>query len=199
MYLAAYIYDSMQTAWRIRQMETQQNYYWDRITEEERIRSIYFDLKNELFVLESRQNTDKTRRMEESLRLWIADYENYIHTGNEFTDILLKDNMTKTHEKKIVFTATADFHGMDFPEQPDISAIFGNAIDNALETSEKLPEDKRFITMKAGRIRDMLVITIENNTLPEASHTMGTAKADRFVHGSGLPDIRQTLEKYKGG
>ena len=34
MYLAAYIYDSMQTAYRVQQMETQQDYYKERIVEE---------------------------------------------------------------------------------------------------------------------------------------------------------------------
>lgn len=120
----------------IRQIEAQQNYYRDRTTEEELIRSIYHNLKNHLLVLESRQNTEETRRMAESLHLQIAVYTDYIHTGNEFPDIILKDKMTKAHERKIVFTATTDFHGMDFPEPPDISAIFKNTIDNALEASE---------------------------------------------------------------
>ena len=59
-----------------------------------------------------------------------------------------------------------DFHGIDFMEPLDISTIFGNAIDNAIEASENLPEYKRLITVKAERVRDMLLITIENNTQP---------------------------------
>ena len=84
MYLAAYIYDSMQTAYRVQQMETQRDYYKERIAEEERVRSIYHDLKNHLLVMESRQNTAETRQMAETLRSQIADYEDYVHTGNEF-------------------------------------------------------------------------------------------------------------------
>lgn len=91
MYLAAYIYDSMQTAYRVQQMETQRDYYKERIAEEERVRSIYHDLKNHLLVMESRQNTAETRQMAETLRSQIADYEDYVHTGNEFLDIILKD------------------------------------------------------------------------------------------------------------
>ena len=67
-------------------------------------------------------------------------------------------------------------------EPLDISTIFGNAIDNAIEASENLPEYKRLITVKAERVRDMLLITIENNTPPGSHLTEGTTKKDRFVH-----------------
>ena len=165
MYLAAYIYDSMQNAYRIQQMESQRDYYKGRIAEEERVRSIYHDLKNHLLVMESRPNMEETHRMAEKLCSQIADYEDYVHTGNEFLDI---------------------------------STVFGNAIDNAIEASEKLPEDERLITVRADRVRDMLIIVVENNASPGNRLTEGTTKKDRFVHGFGIPNIRKAVEKYGG-
>lgn len=198
MYLAAYIYDSMQTAYRVQQMETQRDYYKERIAEEERVRSIYHDLKNHLLVMESRQNTAETRQMAETLRSQIADYEDYVHTGNEFLDIILKDKAAKAREKQIDFSALVDFKGMDFIEPLDISTIFSNALDNAMEASERLPEDQRLVTVKAERVRDMLIITVENNTLPGTRPAEGTTKKDRFVHGFGIPNIKKAVEKYDG-
>lgn len=198
MYLAAYIYDSIQTAYRVQQMETQRDYYKERIVEEERVRSIYHDLKNHLLVMESRQNTAETRQMAETLRSQIADYEDYVHTGNEFLDIILKDKAAKAREKQIDFSALVDFKGMDFIEPLDISTIFSNAIDNAMEASERLPEDQRLVTVKAERVRDMLIITVENNTLPGTRPAEGTTKKDRFVHGFGIPNIKKAVEKYDG-
>lgn len=198
MYLAAYIYDSMQTAYRVQQMETQRDYYKERIVEEERVRSIYHDLKNHLLVMESRQNTAETRQMAETLRSQIADYEDYVHTGNEFLDIILKDKAAKAREKQIDFSALVNFKGMDFIEPLDISTIFSNAIDNAMEASERLPEDQRLVTVKAERVRDMLIITVENNTLPGTRPAEGTTKKDRFVHVFGIPNIKKAVEKYDG-
>lgn len=43
----------------------------------------------------------------------------------------------------------------------------------------------------------MLVITIENNILPGASHIMGAIKTDRFVYGFGLSNIRHALENIR--
>ena len=198
MYLAAYIYDSMQTAYRVQQMETQRNYYRERIKDEERVRSVYHDLKNHLLVLESGQTTEAARQMAQTLRSQIADYEDYVHTGNEFLDIILRNKAANAREKQIDFSAMVDFNGIDFMEPFDISTIFGNALDNAIEASEKLPEELRLITVRAESIRDMLVITVENHTLPDASPVEGTTKKDRFIHGFGIPNIKNAVEKYGG-
>ena len=186
--------DKMQIA----QLQQQFAYYQEKMKDEERVRSIYHDLKNHLLVMESRQNTEDTRQLAETLRSQIADYEDYVHTGNEFLDIILKDKAAKAREKQIDFSAMVDFHGIDFMEPLDISTIFGNAIDNAIEASENLPEYKRLITVKAERVRDMLLITIENNTAPGNHLTEGTTKKDRFVHGFGIPNIKKAVEKYSG-
>lgn len=183
---------------QIAQLQQQYTYYQDKLKDEERIRSIYHDMKNHLLVLEGNQGTDETRKMAQELRSQIADYEDYVHTGNEFLDIILKDKAAKAREKQIDFSAMVDFHGIDFMEPLDISTIFGNAIDNAIEASENLPEYKRLITVKAERVRDMLLITIENNTQPGNHLTEGTTKKDRFVHGFGIPNIKKTVEKYGG-
>lgn len=186
--------DKMQIA----QLQQQFVYYQEKMKDEERVRSIYHDLKNHLLIMESRQNTEETRQMAETLRSQIADYEDYVHTGNEFLDIILKDKSAKAREKQIDFSALVDFKGMDFIEPLDISTIFGNAIDNAMEASERLPEDQRLITVKAERVRDMLIITVENNTLPGTQPAEGTTKKDRFVHGFGIPNIKKAVEKYDG-
>ncbi len=125
-------------------------------------------------------------------------YETYYHTGNEFLDIIIRDKAQAAKEKKIDFSAVIHFKDGSFLEPLDISAIFGNALDNAIEASEKLPEDLRLITAKASRIHDMLVITVENNTPPDALSIKNTSKEDTFLHGFGLPNIKNAVAKYDG-
>lgn len=198
MYLASYICDSMQTAYRAQELQMQKDYYKDRIRDEERVRRIYHDMKNHLLILENQPGTDETRQTASRLREQIADYENYVHTGNEFLDIIIRDKSAKAREKHIDFNAVIHFENGDFMEPLDISTIFGNAIDNAIEASEKLPEDRRLITVKAAKVRDMLMITAENNMEPDSLPDEGTSKSDRFLHGFGIPNIRKAAEKYDG-
>ena len=97
----------------------------------------------------------------------ITDYENYHHTGNEYADIILRDKARLAQRKQIDFHAAVCFEEGGFVEPLDISTILGNALDNAIEACEKLPKDERLITVKAGRIRDLLTISVEN-TAPDA-------------------------------
>lgn len=199
MYLASYICESMQTAYHVQELEMQQGYYKDRIRDEERVRSIYHDMKNHLLLLQAQAgNGQEVRDSIQGLTDQIQEYENYYRTGNEYLDIVIRDKSKTAQEKKIDFSAVISFESGSFLDPLDISTIFGNALDNAIEASEKLPEDKRLITVKAERIRDMLLITIENNVLPGTAARSETTKTDRFIHGFGLPNIKNAVGKYGG-
>lgn len=187
--------DKMQIA----QLRQQYAYYRDKLKDEERIRSLYHDMKNHLLVLENRQNTEETRQTARQLRSRIADYEDYIHTGNDFLDIIIKDKAEKAREKQIDFSAFIDFSGVDFIQPLDISTLFGNGIDNAIEASEKLSEEERVILIKAGKVQNFVSIIIENNCVPDSDTVdKRTAKADDFLHGFGISNMKKAAEKYGG-
>ena len=183
---------------QIAKFQQQYAYYQDKLKDEERIRSIYHDMKNHLLVLEGGQGTESTRQMAQELRSQIADYENYIHTGNDFLDIIIRDKAEKAREKHIDFSAFIDFGGIDFIEPLDISTLFGNGIDNAIEASEKLPEDQRVILIKAGQVQNFVSILIENNCADEVHADGHTTKGDKFLHGFGISNMKKAAEKYSG-
>lgn len=219
-YFAAYICNSIQTAYYAQELETKQAYVQDRLKEEERVRSIYHDMKNHLLILEAQieslnrpeqilreqsmpsdgqtVSAREIRRSVQSLQEQIEAYENYIHTGNDYLDVILRDKSRLAREKQIDFHAAIQFDEGGFVEPLDISAIWGNALDNAIEASEKLPESMRLITAKASRIHDLLVIVVENNRKLEALTYGKTDKKDSFLHGFGIANIRRTAEKYGG-
>lgn len=199
MYLASYICEAMQTAYHAQELEMQRNYYKDRIRDEERVRSVYHDMKNHLLLLQAQAgNGQEVQDSIQELNGQIQEYENYHHTGNEFLDIILRDKAKAAQERKIDFSAAISFESGSFLEPLDISTIFGNALDNAIEASEKLPEDKRLITVRANRVRNMLVVIVENNAASDSPGTKGTTKEDTFAHGFGLPNLKNAVEKYDG-
>lgn len=198
-YLASYICSSMQTAYHARELEKKQAYYQERMEDEERVRSIYHDLKNHLLVLQAQSgNGREVQNSITALQDQITEYENYYHTGNDFLDMVIRDKARAARKKQIDFSAAVSFADSAFIDPLDISTIFGNALDNAIEASEKLPKESRLITIKARRIRDMLVITVENNTLPASSAFRETTKDDPFLHGFGLSNIQKAVERYGG-
>ncbi len=181
------------------QLQQQFSYYQEKQRDEEKVRSIYHDMKNHLLVLESSQNTEETRRMAQQLRSQVEDYEDYIHTGNDFLDIIIKDKAGKAREKQIDFSAVIDFSNVDFIDPLDISTFFGNGIDNAIEASGKLPTEERVILIKAVKVQNFVSILIENNCISDSGMDDNrTTKADKFLHGFGISNMKKAAEKYGG-
>lgn len=198
-YIVTYLCGAVQTACHARELEQKQKYWQDRLRDEERVRGIYHDMKNHLLILQAQ--ADHPREIShaiENLREQIGSYETYLPTGNEYLDILIRDKAQAARQKGIDFNAVIQLEDGGFLDPLDISTIFGNALDNAMEASEKLPPEQRLITVKAARVRDMLVITVENNRLPGPAPTGQTTKEDAFAHGFGLSNIRKAVQKYDG-
>lgn len=201
-YIKNYIYlkeKEQKDQFMIETLKRQYLYYQDKQKDEERVKSIYHDMKNHLLVLENKENTEETRAMAKKLREQIENYEEYTHTGNEFLDVIIKDKTRIAKEKNIDFIVVIDFNNINSIEPLDISTIFGNALDNAIEGVEKLPEEKRVIYVKAGKINEFLSIVVENNYNPEIKlENKKTTKKDKFLHGYGIQNIENAVEKYNG-
>ena len=181
------------------QMRQQFDYYQEKLKDEERVRSVYHDMKNHLLVLKQRTDSPETAEMIEKLQREVAVYEEYVHTGNEILYIILKEKAGIAREKRIDFSVTADLSDIDFIEPLDISTIFGNGLDNAIEASEKLSEVQRVILVKAGKVQKFFAILIENNCAEENKDVKSrTAKQDDFLHGFGSSNMRKSAEKYGG-
>ena len=121
-----------------------------------------------------------------------------MHTGNEFLDIILKDKAAKAREKQIDFSAMVDFNGIDFMEPLDISTIFGNAIDNAMEASEPLPEDRRLITVKAEACSGYADYHGGKQHLTGNTASRGNHKERPFRTWLWDSQYQKAVEKYDG-
>ena len=187
--------DKMQIA----QLQQQFAYYQERLKDEEKVRFVYHDMKNHLLVLQRQINSPETAEMVEKLQSQVAMYGDYEHTGNDILDIILKEKSETAREKHIALSVTADLNGVDFIEPLDVSTIFGNGLDNAIEASEKLPEEQRAILVKAGRVQNFFSVLIENSCLQNREYTkQRTTKNDDFLHGFGISNMRKAAEKYDG-
>ena len=102
----------------------------------------------------------------------------------------------EAQDNGIDFKCAVQFSEGAFIQPLDISTIFGNALDNAIEASMKLPQEERMITVKSGRVQDTLVVVFENNFGTDI--TVKSSKSDFFFHGLGIPNIRKAVEKYAG-
>ena len=132
----------------------------------------------------------------------IRRYEAENKTGNPVLDTLLTAKSLYCQQHGITLTCVADGAALDFMDTMDLCSLFGNALDNAIESVEKLPDsEQRLIHLVVTRKKNFVWIRVENTydggfqadgTLPK------TTKADPRYHGYGLKSIYDTAEKYGG-
>lgn len=82
----------------------------------------------------------------------------------------------------------------------DMSIILGNAMDNAIEATRKLPDKtKKRIRLFVALKNDTVIITIKNSTISVIDpDNLTTEKEDRENHGFGIISMKQIAAKYNG-
>ncbi len=91
---------------------------------------------------------------------------------------------------------------LSIPLKPtDLSILIGNALDNAIESVEKISDpDKRLIHVSVNRQKGFLRIRVENCYEGDIRFVAGlpSTRKDARYHGYGMKSIRSVVEKYNG-
>ena len=139
------------------------------------------------------------KEMEQSVRI----YEVLAKTGNEVLDTVLTEKSLYCEANGIQAHCVADGSLLSFMDAVDLYTIFGNALDNAIESvRDSEDREKRIIDVLVYAEKQMLVIQIINPVSGELRFDreglpMSTKVNDGY-HGFGLKSIRHTVKRYGG-
>ncbi|MDF9875919.1 ATP-binding protein [Cellulosimicrobium cellulans] len=162
----------------------------------------YHDLKHQIGVI--RAEVDPARRASylDDLEASISGHARQADTGNGVLDVILTTKSQECAERDIDLTCVADGALLDFMSAMDVAAVFGNALDNAIDGVMAVPDPEQRIIKVAVYARDQFVLLTVENYFSGELHTEGgdivTRRSDRTRHGYGLKSIRYTAEKYGG-
>ena len=167
----------------------------------ELINQKYHDLKHQIAVLRT-QDDQERNTMLDKMEQEIKVYEAQNDTGNKVLDTVLTGKGLTCRSKNIQMTVVADGAALDFMDVMDISNLFGNALDNAIESVDKIADpERRLIHLSVARQKGFAAIRIENCYDGELKFENGlpvTTKHDDRYHGFGVKSIRNTAAKYGG-
>lgn len=162
----------------------------------------YHDLKHQIALLRSGIDTGDGAAMLDRMENEIKAYEAQNKTGNKVLDTMLTAKTLQCQASQISLTCVADGHALDFIDPLDLSALFGNALDNAMESVMKIDDPgKRLIHVSVSRQKQFVRVRVENCYTGELHFEHGalaTTKTDRKYHGYGVKSIRRIVEKYGG-
>ena len=95
----------------------------------------------------------------------------------------------------------ADGAKLNFMSDPDIYSLFGNMLDNAIQTVIQLEQDKRVIGVTIRAEGELLSINSHNYYSGNVHMEHGlpvTSKEDKKYHGFGVKSMVMIVEKYGG-
>lgn len=162
----------------------------------------YHDLRHQMEDLKEQISSEEQSLLIDNIESELREYSPYIQTGNKVLDALLDSRQTICRKRNIIITAVADGSLLEFMNVADICTVFGNALDNAIESVTVIEDDeKRLIHLEVTEQKQFVIILIENscednivfeNGIPKSSHK------DKMNHGFGTRSIRQVVQKYGG-
>lgn len=132
----------------------------------------------------------------------VQQYDSQKVTGNAVLDSILTQKQMQCAQKNIQFICNADGRLLQNLAVRDISNIFGNIIDNAMECVAKYEEEEdRIIQGAVYQKNQFLIIRFENCCYEQLKFKKGipvTTKEDKTRHGYGVTSIIYTVKKYNG-
>ena len=162
----------------------------------------YHDLKHQIAYLKAEEDPEKRAEMLQKMEDEIKQYDIQNKTGNKVLDTILTAKNLYCAKHGISFTCVADGTLLDFMDTVDICSIFGNALDNAIESELKVADkEKRLIHVSVSKKKAFILIHFENYYEGSLQYEQGnliTQKEKKDFHGYGLKSIRYTVEKYGG-
>lgn len=207
--LSLYIYQSQRISWYSRRnadfmehlLENQRQKYLQSQEVYDQINYRYHDLKYHLQMLKTESVEERNKYIAE-LEEDIKQFESYYRTDNEVLDILLANESKTFRDNDIKFVCVADGKALSFMDKLDVYSLFGNALDNAVESLVKIADkDKRLLRMQVNTQNSFVFVKVQNyyeHNLVTNDGDFETTKKEKYNHGFGIKSMRQVVGKYNG-
>lgn len=160
------------------------------------------DLKHQIAALRTMEHNEKWEKGLGKIEDSIASFSATAQSGNETLDIVLTQKSLTCLKKHIKYTFMTDGALLSFMDPMDLFLLFGNALDNAIENVEHLPDEKKVIAVILQKKGDMIFLQFENyyeQPLQEKEGLFATSKKkDKDSHGYGLLSMKRLVQQYGG-
>jgi hypothetical protein len=128
--------------------------------------------------------------------------QNKVHyCENSMMNVVLSRYKELCQEKNIPFSIDVRFKSYDFLAPHDITIIFGNLLENAVEAAQDAPEPYVELRVDTPRGANLFLSITNSCGVPPQSDGAGgylTRKPDKEKHGMGSKSVRAAVHKYGG-
>ena len=187
---------------RDQQLSMQNNYYHSIETQYDHSRRLIHDMKNHMQTLEELYNSGsglEAKHYAQTILESMDAFSGRFKCKNRILTIIINDKILKCDELGIEITTQVEDIDFDFIEPFDMTTIFSNLLDNAIEASSKV-STKRKISLKVYKFNEFITISIRNpydGKLILDKESLVSTKGGKHM-GLGLKNVKSAVEKYEG-
>ncbi|MDL2325306.1 GHKL domain-containing protein [Ruminococcaceae bacterium OttesenSCG-928-A16] len=166
------------------------------------------DFRNHLITIQNMMDAnnfagDTTNKYIESVFEELNEVTPLPNIRNNALKAILLHTMQQAKQKNIAFNYHLQYSGFEFMTFPEISTVFSNILNNALEACEKLKDNNpgRFISLSIKTRGQMVLVECKNGfdgKAVEKDGTYQTTKPEAESHGIGLRNIARVVDKHGG-
>lgn len=167
------------------------------------IRKIKHDMNNHLICIEhlSRKSNDFEVANYCKKIIEMEDLYNVRYINHDVINAILNYKVEEIKNKKIEYKLSIEDVSDIEIDSVDITGILANLLDNAIEASQNLNNNKGFIYIKICNYKGYLLIVVKNRyskSLKFSNNHITTSKSDYQNHGFGIDIISNITKRYSG-
>lgn len=169
----------------------------------EELREFRHDLKNKMLVLHELLEKNETKEAVNYLQKLterIEQVRTYSQSGNIVIDSIINYKLNQAEKQGCCIQTEIFLLSKILLEEDDLIVVIGNLLDNAIEATGKLKENK-YIQLKIKYDRECLLVKVVNSFdsyVTVKNGKLQTRKAKQEFHGIGLQSVQNVVEKYQG-
>lgn len=144
-------------------------------------------------------NSTESKAYIEKLSKDLSESNSIGKTSNKLLDLIINKYIFITQKNNIEFETNIHSSDFSFIENNDLTSIFNNLLDNAVDAAKKSEQKK--ISLSINNFTSMLTVDLCNScqTAPILKNNqLVSTKKEEGLHGYGLKSATKAINKYNG-
>lgn len=159
------------------------------------------DIKSHLKVVDDLEMYDENIKEAYSYNLIksINEVEQQFRCSNKIINAIIWDKLQKCNQLNIEFNIDMQDLDFEFMNDLEITTLFANLLDNAIESCEASKESTKEISLRIHQFKDYIVLRLINTLGQTPIDKSGKLVSTKPGHlGLGMLILEELIEKYNG-
>ncbi len=163
------------------------------------IRYLSHDIKNHLLQIRYLEDVGEIHKYLDEVIKNVEKISYVRISSNKMLNLIISKYSAICEKKRISFSVNVDMANLSYVDDVDLSALFNNLLDNAVEAAEA--SEGGFIELnifsKNSRFDGVIIRNTSVNAPKHIDTELISSKKDKIFHGLGVNIVKQTLKKYE--